>query len=161
MKIRIYLLSICFFLFSCSPTNYSKREVAEWERGLYLEEGGKYELERYFKLLKADEIYVGTVLDEEDYSESLELKIQASQLLDEKLEKKIGLNGIFERLAFLTLSRMAYANSYETITIRYFEETDVEIASRSFASSELNLPNWIGGEELLEETDFNFDEEGF
>ncbi len=161
MKSRICIFSICFCLFACSPGNYTEREVAEWEPGLYLETGGKYELERYFKLLKADEIYVGTVLDQDDYSVSLELKIHGSQLLDEKLEEKIGVNKVFERLAYLLLSRMAYANSYESIAVRYYQEEDVEFASRSFASSELNVPNWMDGEDLLEETDFEFNEDEY
>ena len=161
MKSRICILSICFSLFACSPTNYAEREVAEWELGLYLEDSGKQELERYFSLLKADEIYVGTVLDQDDYSESLELRIEGSQLLDEKLEDKSGVNGVFERLAYLLLSRMSYANSYESVNIRYFQEEDVEIASRSFESGELNVPNWMHGDDLLEESDFDFNEDEY
>lgn len=161
MKSRICILSICFCLFACSPNNYTEREIADWELGLYLEDGGKYELERYFKLLKADEIKVGTVLDQDDYSESLELRIQGSQLLDEKLEDKSGLNGVFERLAYLLLSRMAYANSYESVDIRYFQEEEVEIASRSFDSGELKVPNWMDGDDLLEESDFDFSEDEY
>lgn len=161
MKSRICIFSLCFCFLACSPSGYSEREVAEWEIGLYLEDGGKNELERYFKLLKADEIFVSSILDENDYSESLELRIQGSQLLDEKLENKVGVNGVFERLAYLLLSRMAYANSYESIVVRYFQEKDVEIASRSFESEDLNVPNWMDGEDFLQESDFDFNEDEY
>lgn len=139
------LLLLCF---SCNSQSYTTRDLANWDPSVYVLEEGEQELDRYFRILDAKSIDISQS-ESSQYEKSLEVSIVESSFIQERKDNAEELKALYDRLAYLIMSRLSYPYSFNEISIFHHPEkpdrNDLQVISTetstfTYQPQELNLP---------------------